>query len=159
MGVTAVLFIGESIIESLEGDAKCYLRHRIQTISWSLLLLLANLYNFETEKQINTNLYFGVLASDTVQSGKVPTNVSGDTVTTTKTPSSHQVCHWQICAQKRNPGVFCFYFPDHVSIVWAFLLPAVFRCDNGLWVQSILAIFMITQAPSCHGHVTNFNRL
>lgn len=93
MGVTAVLFIGESIIESLEGDAKCYLRHRIQTISWSLLLLLANLYNFETEKQINTNLYFGVLASDTVQSGKVPTNVSGDTVTTTKTPSSHQVCH------------------------------------------------------------------
>jgi hypothetical protein len=63
-----------------------YLHHRIKAISWSLLLLLANLFNFETEKQKNTNLYFGVLVSDTMQSGKVPTNVSGDTVTTAKTP-------------------------------------------------------------------------
>jgi hypothetical protein len=46
---------------------------------------LANLFNFETEKQ-NKKLYFGVLASDTVHSGVVPTNVSGDTVITAKTP-------------------------------------------------------------------------
>jgi len=60
-----------------------------------------------------------------VQSGKVPTNVSGDTVTTAKTPSSHQVCHWQICAQERNPALFCFHFPDHVSIIWTLCFP---RC-------------------------------
>lgn len=61
------------------------LYYRIQPISWSLLLLVTDLFNFETEKQKNTKLHFGVLASDTVQSGKVPTNVSGDTVTTAKT--------------------------------------------------------------------------
>lgn len=51
-------------------------------------ITLEILFSFETEKQKkNTNLCFGVLASDTVQSGKVPTNVSGDTITTAKTPA------------------------------------------------------------------------
>ena len=147
------------------GQATCYLRHRNKLSSWSLLLILANLFNFEIgKKQKYNNLCFDVLASDNVNSGTEPTKVSGDTVATAKPPApcppvlltqQSQSLPLINMSSERNTGGASFYFPDHASIIWVFFLRAVFRCDNGFGVQSVLTTCVNTQTPSRHGHLTN----